>query len=128
MRVLVDGHALVWTLLQDKRVSKKARSILFSGEHELFFSLATLWELSIKIRLGKLRTLTSSIAFLHDQLGEYQITLLPISYEDVLAVEHLDAHHRDPFDRLMVAQAINRNLTLLTGDAEIPKYPVKTLW
>jgi PIN domain nuclease of toxin-antitoxin system len=128
MRVLVDGHAFVWALLQDKRVSKRARTILFSGEHELFFSMATLWELSIKIRLGKLRTLTSSIAFLHDQLGDYQITLLPITYQDILAVEHLDAHHRDPFDRLMIAQAINHGLTLLTGDAEIPKYPVKIIW
>ncbi|HEY5381022.1 MAG TPA: hypothetical protein VIJ65_02110 [Acidobacteriaceae bacterium] len=61
-------------------------------------------------------------------ISEYQITLLPITYEDILAVEHLDAHHRDPFDRLMVAQAINRSLNLLTGAAEIPKYPVKTLW
>jgi PIN domain nuclease of toxin-antitoxin system len=59
----VDGHAFVWTLLQDARVSKKARSILYSAENELFFSLATLWELSLKIRLGKLRLLTSSIAY-----------------------------------------------------------------
>ena len=129
MRVLVDGHAFVWALLQNPRVSKKARSILFSEEHELFFSLATLWELSLKGRLGKLRNLTSSVAYLHDELGEYRITVLPITYQDILAVEHLEYHHRDPFDRVLIAQAINNNLTLLTNDANIKLYSnVKTVW
>jgi PIN domain nuclease of toxin-antitoxin system len=99
-----------------------------SDEHELFFSLASLWELSLKIRTGKLRTLTSSIAFLHDSLGEDNITLLPIRYEDLLAVEHLKMHHRDPFDRLLIAQAINHGLSLLTNDTEIKLYPVATVW
>ena len=128
MRVLIDGHVFVWTLLQDKRVSTKARSILFSGEHELFFSLVTLWELSVKLRLGKLQSLTSSIAYLHDELASFGITILPLSYSDILALEHLDHHHRDPFDRMMIAQAINHGLALLTDDAEIRKYPVKTVW
>jgi PIN domain nuclease of toxin-antitoxin system len=109
-------------------VSKRARSILFSQDNELFFSMSTLWELSLKIRLGKLRTLTSSVSFLHDQLGEYNISVLPVTYADILAVEHFDYHHRDPFDRLMIAQAINNGLTLLTNDADIKLYPVKTVW
>jgi PIN domain nuclease of toxin-antitoxin system len=129
VRVLIDGHAFVWALLQDPRVSKKARSILFSEEHELFFSLATLWELSLKIRLGKLRNLTSSIAYLNDELAEYRITVLPITYQDILTVEHLEYHHRDPFDRVLIAQAINNSLTLLTNDANIKLYSnVTTLW
>lgn len=128
MRILIDGHVFIWTLLQDKRVSTKARSILFSREHELFFSLVTLWELSVKIRLGKLQTLTSSIAYLHDELGSFGITIIPPTYSDILALEHLDRHHRDPFDRMIIAQAINHGLALLTDDAEIRKYPVKTLW
>ena len=128
MRVLLDSHAFVWTLLQDPRVSTRARRIIFSGENELFFSLVSLWELSIKIRLGKLRTLTSSVAFVHDQLGEHGITLLPLRYEDVLTLEQLDSHHRDPFDRLLVAQAISHRLTLLTDDADLKRYPVQVLW
>ncbi len=129
MRVLVDGHVLVWTLLGDARVSKKARSVLSSQEHELFFSLASLWELSIKIRLGKLRTLTSSIAYLHDELGTYRITVLPVTYQDILALEHLESHHRDPFDRILIAQAVNNNLKLLTDDAYIKLYTnVTTIW
>lgn len=129
MRILVDSHSYVWTKLNDPRLSKKARSIMRSDEHELFFSLASLWELSLKIRKGKLRTLTSSIAFLHDLLAEDGIELLPIRYEDVLAVEHLDIHHGDPFDRMLIAQAINRNLLMLTNDTDIKLYSeIKTIW
>ena len=128
MRVLIDSHVYVWTLLDDPRLSKAARRILRSDEHELFFSIVSLWELSIAIRLGRIRDLTSSIAFLRDQLGEYRITLLPLRYEDILATEHLDPHHRDPFDRLLIAQALANGLTLLTGDTIIHRYPVKTIW
>ena len=129
MRILVDSHSYVWTKLNDPRLSQKARSIMRSDEHELFFSLASLWELSLKIRKGKLRTLTSSIAFLHDLLGEDGIELLPIRYEDVLAVEHLALHHGDPFDRMLIAQAINRNLTMLTNDTDIKLYSeITTIW
>ncbi len=128
MRVLVDSHVFVWTLLQDRRVSTAARKIIFSGEHELLFSIVSLWELSISIRLGRIRDLTSSVAFLHDQLGEFGLTLLPLRYQDILATEHLEPHHRDPFDRLLIAQAMANGLTLLTGDAVIQRYPVKTLW
>lgn len=128
MRVLLDSHSYIWAKLDDPRLSKRARSLMRSDEHELFFSLASLWEISLKIRLGRLRTLTSSVAFLHDSLVEDGITLLPIRYEDILAVEHLDTHHGDPFDRMLIAQAINHGLTLLTKDAVVHKYPVKTVW
>lgn len=128
MRVLIDSHVFVWTLLNDSRLSKPAKRILLSDRHELFFSIVSLWELSIAIRLGRLRNLTSSVSFLHDQLGEFGIVLLPLRYEDLLALEQLDPHHRDPFDRLLIAQAIANSLTLLTGDAAIKRYPVRTAW
>jgi len=128
VRILVDSHSYVWTKLNDPRLSRKARGIMRSDEHELFFSLASLWELSLKIRLGKLRTLTSSIAYLHDAAIDDGLTLLPIRYEDILAVENLEGHHRDPFDRLLIGQALNNHLTVLTDDAEIKRYPVSTIW
>ena len=129
MRILVDSHAYVWTKLNDPRLSRKARSILRSDEHDLFFSLASLWELSINIRLGRLRTLTSSVAFLHDSLAEDGITILPLRYEEILALEHLDMHHRDPFDRILIAQALHHGLMLLTNDADIKLYrEVTTIW
>jgi PIN domain nuclease of toxin-antitoxin system len=126
--VLIDSHIYVWAMLNDPRLTTKARNILKSQEHELFFSLASLWELSLKIRKGKLRTLTSSIAFLHDSLAENKVMVLPIRYEDILSLEHLDDHHRDPFDRIIVAQAIANGLKLLTGDEDMKLYPVQTVW
>lgn len=128
MRVLVDSHTYIWAKLNDRRLSRRGASIIRSDDHELFFSYASLWEISLKIRLGRLRTLTSSVAFLHDSLIEDGFTLLPIRYEDILATEHLDHHHGDPFDRMLIAQAINHNLALLTEDTQIRKYPVKTVW
>ena len=90
--------------------------------------MASLWELSIKIRLGKLRTLTSSVAFIHDQLGEHRVSILPVRYEDILSLEHLGLHHRDPFDRMLIAQSIAHGIPLLTEVLAIRKYPVQILW
>ncbi len=128
MRILIDSHVYVWAVLDNPRLSAHASRILRSDEHELFFSLASLWELSIKIRCGKLRTLTSSIAFLHDSLAANNISVLTIRYEDLLALEHLDYIHGDPFDRILIAQAIANNLKLLTADAIMRQYPVTTVW
>ena len=129
VRVLIDSHVFVWALLDDPRLSAKAKNVLRSDKHELFFSLASLWELSIKIRLGKLRTLTSSVAFVQDSLKANGIAVLPLRYEDILSLEHLPGHHRDPFDRMLIAQAIANDLQLLTEDAAIGLYEsVSTLW
>jgi PIN domain nuclease of toxin-antitoxin system len=127
--ILVDSHIYVWAKLNDPRLSTRAKSILRSDDHELFFSLASLWELSIKIRSGKLRTLTSSIAFVHDSLAQDGIHILPIRYDDLLAMEQLDNHHKDPFDRILIAQAMANGLKLLTEDASIKRYAgVQTIW
>ena len=116
-------------LLKDPRLSTKAKNILRSDQHELYFSMVSLWELSIKIRLGKLRTLTSSVAFLHDSLKANAIRILPLRYEDILSLEQLPAHHRDPFDRLLIAQAMTNGLQLLTEDAAIRGYEnVSAIW
>ncbi len=129
MTILVDSHIYVWAKLNDPRLSTRAKSILRSDDHELFFSLASLWELSIKIRSGKLRTLTSSIAFVHDSLAQDGIHILPIRYDDLLAMEQLDNHHKDPFDRILIAQAMANGLKLLTEDASIKRYAgVQTIW
>lgn len=128
MKILIDSHVFVWALLDSGQLSKNAANILTSREHELSFSLASLWELNLKIRSGKLNALTSSIAYLRDELDSFGISILPVSFEDLLASERLDMHHKDPFDRMLIAQAIRHRLVLLTCDAAIQKYPVKTIW
>jgi PIN domain nuclease of toxin-antitoxin system len=128
MKVLVDTHTFLWDLLSDHRSSRLAKQMLKSDEHELFFSLVSLWEFSIKIKTGKLNALGSSAAYLRDEMENYSMKLLPIRYDHILQLETLPAHHSDPFDRLLIAQAITESLPILTNDAQIPLYPVKVIW
>ena len=128
MKVLVDTHTFLWDLLSDHRSSRLAKQILKSDEHELFFSLVSLWEFSIKIKTGKLNALGSSVSYLRNEMENYSMQLLPLRYEHVLQLEALPAHHSDPFDRLLIAQAITESLPILTHDAAFAAYPVKVLW
>jgi PIN domain nuclease of toxin-antitoxin system len=128
MKVLVDTHAFIWDLEASPRSSRKAIEMLRSDEHELFFSLVSLWEIAIKIKTGKLNALGSSVAYIRDEMENYSMTLLPIRYEHVLQLEALPAHHSDPFDRLLIAQAITESLPILTNDEKFALYPVKVFW
>jgi PIN domain nuclease of toxin-antitoxin system len=128
MKVLVDTHTFLWDLLGDHRSSRLAKQILKSDEHELFFSLISLWEFAIKIKTGKLNALGSSVAYLRDEMENYSMQLLPIRYEHILALETLPAHHSDPFDRLLIAQAIAESLPILTRDEKFRLYPIKVIW
>lgn len=124
----VHTHTLIWDLLDDPNSSRLARQILQSNDHELVFSLVSLWEIAIKIKTGKLRTLGSSVAYLRDEMEAYGIEFLPIRYEHVLQLENLPHHHGDPFDRLLIAQAITERLPILTADTAFKKYEVKLVW
>jgi PIN domain nuclease of toxin-antitoxin system len=128
MKVLVDTHTFIWALLHDHRLSARAKQVLRSDEHELVYSLVSLWEIAIKMKTGKLNTLGSSVTYVRDEMDNYSMQLLPIRYEHVLQLETLPAHHSDPFDRLLIAQAITESLPILTPDAVFAAYPVKVLW
>lgn len=128
MKVLVDTHSFIWALLQDHRLSARAKNILRDAENELVFSLVSLWEIAIKIKLGKLNTLGSSVAYIRDEMNAYGMEMLPIRYEHILQLEALPPHHSEPFDRLLIAQAITESLPILTNDAKMREYPVKVLW
>lgn len=128
MKVLVDTHTFLWALLHDHRLSARSKQILTSGQHELVFSLVSFWEIAIKMKLGKLNTLGSSVAYIRDEMNAYGMELLPIRYEHILQLEALPLHHADPFDRLLVAQAITETLPILTADQKFRLYPVKVLW
>ena len=123
MRVLVDTHTFLWDLLSDHRSSRLAKQMLKSDEHELYFSLVSLWEFAIKIKTGKLNALGSSVAYIRSEMENYSMQLLPIRYEHILQVESLPVHHSDPFDRLLIAQATVEGILLLTADRQIAKYP-----
>jgi len=129
MKVLVDTHTFIWALLHDHRLSTRAKQVLQSDESEFVFSLVSLWEIAIKIRIGKLNTIGSSVAYIRDEMDNYSMELLPIRYEHILNLESLPHHkHADPFDRLLVAQALTEGLPLLTGDRAFHHYGVKIIW
>jgi len=128
MRVLVDTHTFLWALLENHRLSAKAKQILTSKEHELYFSLVSLWEIAVKMKIGKLNTVGSSVTYIRDEMGEYGMELLPIRYEHILQLERLPLHHSEPFDRLRIAQAVAESLPILTHDEKFPLYPVKLIW
>jgi len=128
VKLLVDTHTFLWALMHDHRLSARSKQILTSDEHELYFSLVSLWEFSIKIKTGKLNALGSSVAYLRAEMENYSMQLLPIRYNHILTLEVLPAHHSDPFDRLLIAQAIAESLPILTHDAAFAPYPVKVLW
>jgi PIN domain nuclease of toxin-antitoxin system len=128
MKLLVDSHALIWALLNDHRLSRTARRVFQDENHELHFSIVSLWELSLKIANGKLRAVGSSIGYLHNTLGEYGIALLPLRYNHILHAESLEPHHRDTFDRMLIAQALEEGLGVLTDDVHFRRYPVKVVW
>ncbi|MBR0033018.1 MAG: type II toxin-antitoxin system VapC family toxin [Treponema sp.] len=123
---LLDTHALLWYLRDSPELSKKALKII-STEDEIFVSVASLWEIAIKNSIGKL-DLEFSIEEIENLCNEKDITILQINGKQLDKIKLLPKIHSDPFDRLIIAQAQTEELTILTTDSKIPKYPVKTLW
>jgi len=128
MKVLIDTHTFLWALLQDHRLTQKAKQVLRSDEHELVFSLVSLWEIAIKIKTGKLNTIGSSAAYIRDEMKAYGMELLPIRYEHILQLESLPHHQGDPFDRLLIAQALAESLPVLSADRIFANYGIKLMW
>ena len=128
MKVLLDTHSFLWWVTDDRRLSPRAREIMSGGENRLFFSAASAWEIAIKARLGRLAISEPVATFLPAQLAENAIEGLPIAVSHALHVYSLPDHHRDPFDRLPVAQSQIENLPILTRDPLIAHYAVETIW
>ena len=128
MRVLLDTHAFLWWIGDDPRLSERAREVLSDGDNDLVFSAASGWEIAIKARLGRLHVPGDLNTYLFRQLTENYTSVLPVHLSHALRVHALPDHHRDPFDRLLVAQAIVEEIPLLSADPRIARYPVEIVW
>ena len=128
MKVLLDTHAFLWWLSDDPRLGKNARKHISDHRNEVFLSVASLWELTIKVSLGRFAVAGDYEAWLLSQLASNRFEVLPILLPHVFALSRLPFHHKDPFDRILVAQAIGEKMPLLTMDAAIANYPVTILW
>ncbi len=121
MKLLLDTHLLLWAAGNPERLSKKARALIEKDEHELFFSSGSLWEIVIKRNLGR-DDFKVDARVLRRGLLDNGYSELPIASEHVVAIDGLPQHHKDPFDRVLVAQAIVEGITLLTSDPTVAKY------
>ena len=128
MKLLLDTHTFLWFINGDPRLSQRAQEWIEDPEHERYLSIASLWEITIKVSLGKLR-LPSSITQLIDEhvLGN-AIRILPIRPQHLGRLASLPFHHRDPFDRLLIAQGREEEMHLLTRDPEFKAYDVLLEW
>ena len=127
MRLLLDTHAALWWLSGDAQLPAGARRAIAAAENVRLFSVASGWEIAIKTSLGKLRLPRPVDAFLEEHLPVNRIELLAITLGDLKRVESLPFHHRDPFDRMMIAQAIEEGLTIVTRDRAFRAYGVPLL-
>lgn len=128
MRLLLDTHAFLWWIADDARLSNRARSAIANRKDECFVSLASCWEMAIKVSLEKL-TLTAPVdRFVPEQLATNGFGLLPIEFAHVARVARLAFHHRDPFDRLLTAQALIEDLAMVSADPIFRRYGVKRVW
>lgn len=128
MRVLLDTHAFLWWIVDDPRLSDRAREVIGDGQNELLLSSASGWEIAIKARLGRLGLPEDLESFIVEQMAVNSVYGLPIRMSHALHIHQLPDHHRDPFDRLLIAQAQLEDLPILTADPQIARYGIRTVW
>jgi PIN domain nuclease of toxin-antitoxin system len=122
MRLLLDTHILLWAANEPERMSKATRSLLENADHELVFSAVSLWEIAIKTGRGR-NDFRADAGLLRRSLFDNGYTELPVTGAHAVAVAALPPIHKDPFDRMLVAQATVEGLTLMTSDPAVAKYP-----
>ena len=123
MNILLDTHVLIWTLENNKKLSERARNCICDGSNMVFVSAASVWEISIKKAMGKLEFPDT----LNEEIKRHRFTPLDMNFEHAQLAGELPDIHKDPFDRMLIAQAITEKLILVTRDHLITKYDVKTL-
>jgi PIN domain nuclease of toxin-antitoxin system len=128
MNLLLDTHVFIWWDSSPDQLSSSALEVCKSPNNHLFLSLASIWEMQIKLQLGKLKFNLPLEQIIETQVRSNDLNLLQISLNHVYTLGRLPAPHKDPFDRLIVAQAIVENYTLITADATLHTYPVPILW
>ena len=128
MNYLLDTHAFIWWNDNSPKLPAHVRQTLSDRSNQIWLSHASVWELQIKIQLGKLR-LGAPLADLIDQESRVnRLRLLSISYDDILKLDSLPMHHRDPFDRMIIAQVLTGGFHLVACDSEFPAYGVPLFW
>jgi len=128
MNCLLDTHVVLWILSDDRRLSENAKIQFLEKENTIYLSMASIWEISIKVSLNKLEIKSSLETFVEKHIIGNDIHLLNIELEHVYPLVKLPFHHRDPFDRLIVSQAIYEKMPIISSDKNFDLYSVKRIW
>lgn len=127
MRLLLDTHVFLWSALEPDKISDQAQAAISDGENEVYVSVVTAWEIAIKQSLGKLTLVTFAELWVPQVIRRSGFEVLPLEIDTALAVRALPFHHRDPFDRLLIAHAATEGLTIVTHDDAFPAYGIPLL-
>lgn len=128
MRLLLDTHAFLWWIADDTRLSGRARELIADSANDVYFSVASGWEIVVKAGLRRVLLPDDPDRFISEQLSVNAFQVLPVHLRHALRIYTLPDLHRDPFDRMLVAQAVSEELVLLSGDPQIARYPVEVVW
>ena len=127
MRALLDTHTFLWAISSHPSLSRRAEQI-FVGPSDLWLSIVSMWEILIKAQIGKMPLPKPVGPYVVKKLTENRIETLPLTLDHVLKLERLPIHHNDPFDRILVAQAIEERIPIVTADPAFSRYPVEVIW
>ena len=128
MRILLDTHTFLWWTEDSPKLSVAARAAMTNGKNELFLSVVSAWEIAIKAQLGKLAVSGDLPDFITEQIYRNRVSVLAVQLQHALEVASLPLLHRDPFDRLLIAQSRLEQIPILTLDPLISQYEVETIW
>ncbi|MCX6351762.1 MAG: type II toxin-antitoxin system VapC family toxin [Bacteroidetes bacterium] len=127
MKLLLDSHTFIWFVNGDKSLPKKALSLIKDIDNTCYISIASIWEIALKVSLKKLE-LKSDFNKITGFLTDNEIEILPLTFEHIQTLIDLEFHHSDPFDRILISQSICEDLVIITKDSEFNKYKVKLKW
>ena len=128
MKYLLDTHTAIWEFIDSPELSDRVKSVIDDSDNEIFVSIVSAWEIAIKRSIDREKTPLCSVAEFFDEIMASGFELLSLEPNHVRPVETLPYHHRDPFDRLLIATAIAEDMTFLSADENVVKYNVKWLW
>ena len=128
MRVLLDTHSFLWSITGDDRLSKTAKKTFLNPDNNLYFSAASFWEICIKLSLGKLSLKRGWFKTIQEEMRINAVQWLPVEMQHCVELTKLPFHHRDPFDRMLIAQAMAEYLQLLSRDGRLSAYEIERIW
>ncbi|MDE0467776.1 MAG: type II toxin-antitoxin system VapC family toxin [Candidatus Poribacteria bacterium] len=128
MRYLLDTHTLLWFITEDEELSDRARRLILDSNNEIFLSIASLWERAIKVNIGKLALDQPFEQLFPKELHFHKMRILDITVDNLVRLITLPSHHRDPFDRLIIAQALDEKIPIISVDTRFDRYGVNREW